>query len=312
MSPIEHAVGRGIVLCFTFSVAQKHLRLARNQPGSFYVDESCIDCETCRQIAPGTFAEAPELGKSFVYAQPENDGARLLAQMALVSCPTASIGSEDRQGAKQAALAFPQLVDQNVYYCGFASADSFGASSYFIQRDAGNVLVDSPRAAAPLMNRFAERGGVAWMFLSHRDDVADHEKFHRRFGCNRTLHAADVTPETGALEWIWSGNDPVTLAPDLLLIPLPGHTRGSAALLYRDRYLFTGDHLWGSEDGKRLGASSAVCWYSWAEQIASMRRLLDYSFEWVLPGHGRRLHAASAGAMRVKLERLLQKMETGR
>ena len=33
-----------------------------------------------------------------------------------------------------------------------------------------------------------------------------------------------------------------------------------------------------------------VAWYSWTEQTKSMTRLLDFDFEWVLPGHGRRTH----------------------
>ena len=34
----------------------------------------------------------------------------------------------------------------------------------------------------------------------------------------------------------------------------------------------------------------SVSWYSWTEQKKSLRKLLDYRFEWVLPGHGRSLH----------------------
>ena len=102
--------------------------------------------------------------------------------------------------------------------------------------------------------------------------------------------------------------EPLRLAPDLLLIPLPGHTRGSAALLYNNRYLFTGDHLWGSDDGARLQASFSVCWYSWQAQTASMESLLHFRFEWVLPGHGRRLRAAP-DAMRRKLEALILRMK---
>ena len=86
---------------------------------------------------------------------------------------------------------------------------------------------------------------------------------------------------------------------------MPGHTRGSTALLYRETFLFTGDHLWGDEDTGRLGMSRSVCWYSWREQVASLRRLLDHRFEWVLPGHGRRFRAPSARAMRAAVETLL-------
>ena len=32
-------------------------RLADNVPGDYYVDETCIDCDTCRRIEPGVFSE---------------------------------------------------------------------------------------------------------------------------------------------------------------------------------------------------------------------------------------------------------------
>ena len=34
-------------------------RIAENAPGEFYVDSSCIDCDTCRTLAPDTFGDAP-------------------------------------------------------------------------------------------------------------------------------------------------------------------------------------------------------------------------------------------------------------
>ncbi|MGZ5426499.1 MAG: 4Fe-4S domain-containing protein, partial [Thermoanaerobaculia bacterium] len=30
-------------------------RLPENAPGDFYVDRTCIDCATCRQMAPEVF-----------------------------------------------------------------------------------------------------------------------------------------------------------------------------------------------------------------------------------------------------------------
>ena len=81
-------------------------------------------------------------------------------------------------------------------------------------------------------------------------------------------------------------------------------------LLYRERFLFTGDHLMGTEDGTRLEAGRDVCWYSWPEQIRSMERLLDYRFEWVLPGHGGRYRAASSPTMRQELKTLLAEMRS--
>ena len=222
--------------------------------------------------------------------------------MALVACPTGSIGTVSRQNVRPALEAFPEPVAENVSFCGFTSESSFGAWSYFIERPGGNVLVDSPKAVNRLLHHFEERGGIASMFLTHRDDVADHEAFARRFGCQRILHERDVTASTREVERRLSGDEPERLDDDLVAIPTPGHTRGHAVLLYRDRFLFTGDHLaWSSRRGG-LVAFRDACWYSWDKQIVSMERLLDFSFEWVLPGHGAWHHAASAAVMKRELE----------
>ena len=74
---------------------------------------------------------------------------------------------------------------------------------------------------------------------------------------------------------------------------------------FGDEVLFTGDHLWGDEETGRLAMGRSVCWYSWPEQVRSLRRLLDHRFEWVLPGHGRRYRARSAADMRAAIESLL-------
>lgn len=284
-------------------------RLSENAPGDLFVDASCIDCDACRQIAPAVFGRSRLAEQSIVVRQPAGAEERRRAAMALVTCPTSSIGSASKAGVRAAAAAFPEPVAPGVHYCGYASESSYGASSYLLERPEGNVLVDSPRAAPPLLARLAELGGARTMFLTHRDDVADHERFRAALGCERVMMRADVTAATAAIERQLEGDEPVALGPDLLVIPLPGHTRGSAALLAGDEYLFTGDHLWWSAELGALHASRAVCWHSWQAQTRSMERLLDHRFEWVLPGHGRRWQAPSAAAMRAEIERLVRRMQ---
>jgi glyoxylase-like metal-dependent hydrolase (beta-lactamase superfamily II) len=182
-------------------------------------------------------------------------------------------------------------IEENVSFCGFASPDSFGASSYLIVREEGNVLVDSPRFAARLVQKIEALGGIRWMFLSHVDDIADHALFRRHFGCERIIHTGEVRSAIAGIERKLEGDQPISLADDLLAIRTPGHTRGHTVLLYRNRFLFTGDHLWWSPVRQRLSASRAYCWHSWPKQIASMERLMDFRFEWVLPGHGQRYHS---------------------
>jgi glyoxylase-like metal-dependent hydrolase (beta-lactamase superfamily II)/ferredoxin len=283
------------------------LKRPENVAGDFFVDSTCIDCDLCRQIAPETFSDVGD--QSIVHRQPQNVEEEFAALKALVSCPTASIGALGKYSAKtkKAVAAYPELIGEDVYFCGFASESSFGASSYLIARPEGNVLIDSPRFASPLVKRIAEMGGVRWMFLTHRDDVADHKQWASRFNAERIMHNDDIGRSLSGIERRLKGNNPIALDDHLTVIPTPGHTRGHAVLLYRNRYLFSGDHLWWSPNYQSLHASQSVCWYSWTEQTRSVERLLNYEFEWVLPGHGRRAHA-SREEMRAELALLVARM----
>lgn len=263
-------------------------RLALNAPGDFYVDSTCIDCGTCRWVAPASFAEARDT--SFVRRQPGSAAEHQRARMALIACPTGSIGTTAPQDLTAARAAFPEPLDATVYHCGYHARASYGAASYLVVRPEGNVLVDSPRFTAPLVAQIAELGGISLMFLTHRDDVADHRRFAGHFGCRRIIHRDDVTADTAEVEIQITGRDPVPLADDLLALPVPGHTKGSACLLHADTHLFSGDHLAWDIGGERLCAFRDVCWYDWSEQRKSMARLAAHQFEWVLPGHGRRIH----------------------
>jgi glyoxylase-like metal-dependent hydrolase (beta-lactamase superfamily II)/ferredoxin len=277
-----------------------------NAPGDLFVDDACIACDTCRAIAPDTFGGGED-DVAFVARQPGSAAARRRALMALVACPVAAIGSRTKEGVAEAARAFPEPFAPGVLRCGYASESSFGAASWLVLRPEGNVLVDSPRFAAPLLARIRALGGARLMFLTHRDDVADHERWRGALGCERVLHARDVGAGTRGVERKLEGDAPVALGRGLVAVPVPGHTAGSAALLVDETFLFSGDHLWGDAGG-RLGASRSVCWWSWDAQIASMERLAAQRFEWVLPGHGRPWRAPSAEAARGEVWALARAM----
>ena len=270
-------------------MAELSKRLPENAEGKFFVDSTCIDCDTCRQIAPRTFGETGNF--SFVQLQRRSAEEARAAYRALVACPTSSIGAADKSGVAAAVREFPLALAPGLSYCGFNSHKSFGGNSYFLEHGDGNWLIDAPRFVEHLARRFEERGGIRYIFLTHRDDVADAEKYAARFGAQRIIHRLELMAQPGA-ERVLDGLEPVELAPGFLAIPTPGHTRGHLVLLAGRRFLFTGDHIWWSRNRGRLTASRDVCWYSWREQVASVRRLQSYSFEWVLPGHGERAHFA--------------------
>ena len=125
------------------------------------------------------------------------------------------------------------------------------------------------------------------MFLTHHDDVADHEQFHQHFGCERIIHEADARWALKSAEQKLSGDGPWQLAPDVKIIATPGHTRGSTALLYREKFIFTGDHLSWRLDTDGLFTSRQYCQYSWDIQRESVEKLtarkvhLDLARPWL-------------------------------
>ena len=63
-----------------------------NVDGRYFVDEQCIDCDLCREVAPVCFTRNDDAGHSFVFKQPENDEEEELCKEAMDSCPVEAIG----------------------------------------------------------------------------------------------------------------------------------------------------------------------------------------------------------------------------
>ena len=279
--------------------------VAENVPGEFFVDSTCIDCDTCRQLAPGIFQDGSST--SFVHHQPQTPQEAREGLRALLACPTGSIGTLHPNASSEAMDDFPMELEEGVYYCGFNSPKSFGGNSYFIRHGDGNWLIDSPKYLPHLARKFQECGGIRYIFLTHQDDVAEAAKYAEKFGSRRIIHEEDKGAQAGA-EMTVRGMEVLEPVPGFKIIPTPGHTRGHCVLLYRDKFLFTGDHLWWRRKRKQLGASQSVAWYSWRKQTESMERLLRFDFEWVLPGHGQSVRLPPA-EMKKELEALVNRMK---
>ncbi|MCO5608833.1 hypothetical protein L7F22_063050 [Adiantum nelumboides] len=276
---------------------QGRSRRPKNAP-----DHTCIDCDTCRWMAPETFNR--QRHQSAVYCQPSSPSARVAALQALLSCPTSSIRTEKPPSdILSVHSTFPLLVDKDlpgfhnfiinqagVYLCGYHSEKSYGATPYLVKMLEGNIMIDSPRFTETLAQRIEALGGVRTMFLTHMDDVADHAAWQKRFKCERIIHKEDVRQDTNDVEIKLEGSGPWSIYPEVDLIHTPGHTMGSVCLLHKPLgILFTGDHLAISDDGESLTMFREYSKLSVALQIESVRALLPLNFTWILPGHGRRL-----------------------
>lgn len=65
-----------------------------NVPGPYYNDDSCIDCDLCREIAPQIFKRDDLTGATYTWRQPETAEEIALAEEAIVACPTETIGND--------------------------------------------------------------------------------------------------------------------------------------------------------------------------------------------------------------------------
>ncbi len=291
-------------------MAQESKRRKENIPGPLFVDESCIDCDTCRWMLPEIYTKLGE--KSAVIKQPEGKDEKFKAMQALFACPTASIGYlADDIDVQDVQESFPLLIEDNVYHCGYHSSKSFGATSYFIKREAGNILVDSPRFTNSLVKEFEKLGGIKYIFLTHKDDVVDHAKFANHFSAKRIIHEEELCSSIPEAEILISEHHSMTIdeAEDTaLIIPTPGHTKGHLCLLYKNKFLFSGDHIAYSARLNQLIAFRKYCQYSWDKLYESVEKLIELDFEWLLPGHGRRIKSHPQ-AFKPHIEKCLEWMK---
>lgn len=260
-----------------------------NAPGDWYVDTSCIDCGASCTVAPGLIVRSG--GQSVFARQPATDDEIEAAWRAAIVCPTASVRTRSRRKGPRGL--YPHALGPGIYRCGYNSRKSFGAHSYFVVRPGGNFLIDSPRYLRGLAEFFERLGGLSDVLLTHRDDVADAQRYAEQFAARVWIHISDAEAAPFATDLL-RGRRPIPLRDGMTAVPVPGHTRGSVCYLLDAEYLFTGDSLAWSHEQKRLHAHRSHCWYSWTEQRRSLARLAEHDFSYVLAGHGgsRRLEPA--------------------
>ena len=68
--------------------------MEENVPGTYYLKETCIDCDLCRQTAPFFFARqhAGNAGYTYVQRQPLTLQEERACREALDACPVEAIG----------------------------------------------------------------------------------------------------------------------------------------------------------------------------------------------------------------------------
>ncbi len=75
-------------------MADRSEKVSENQPGAYYVDATCIDCDVCRDTAPANFTRSDKNNYSFVFKQPETEEETTLCEEAVLCCPVEAIGND--------------------------------------------------------------------------------------------------------------------------------------------------------------------------------------------------------------------------
>lgn len=284
-----------------------------NVKGDFFVDTTCISCGNCRDLAPKNFSKISPY--YVVTKQPETPQELDEVLNALVCCPLGSIGaegSEYKSGIGAAVKRYPEEIENGIFYLGFNSPDSYGGKSYFIKNSSGNWMVDSPKFSSRLVKFIQEQGGLKYIFLTHRDDVAEASAYAAEFGAKRIIHKEDLEAQKEA-EIVIEGIDSIEPEPGFTIVPTPGHTMGHCMLLHND-VLFSGDVFTSRtyHDENIETWPPYYCWWNWDEQTKSIERLLSFQFRVMLPSHGRRFsgtHAQTQEALKKVLERCINEKD---
>lgn len=75
-------------------MADRNSKVPENVPGRYYHDNTCIDCDLCREMAPQFFRRQEEGGYTYVFRQPVTAAEIAMAEEARLACPTDSIGND--------------------------------------------------------------------------------------------------------------------------------------------------------------------------------------------------------------------------
>lgn len=252
-----------------------------NVDGPWFVDTRCIGCDAARHWAPDLIG-MDSAGRSVLARQPTTAEETAMLWRASVACPTKSIGN--RNVPRPPDGVFPVELTRGVLALGHNSPSSFGGHSYLAVRASGNLMVDSPRYTRALTDTIDDLGGIKHVLLSHRDDVADADKWADRYQAQVWIHQDDADAAPYATNIITTDQ---LVDQGVMSIHIPGHTKGHVVYHVDNRFLFTGDAVFWNHRRHELDVAPKQTWYSWDALADSMDTIAGLNVEWVLPGHGK-------------------------
>lgn len=134
----------------------------------------------------------------------------------------------------------------------FAEAPQVTTHAYLLTRPEGNVLFYNSSHLPEDADQIEALGGIAYQFLSHRDEITPTlADLRAQFGAKLGAHAqeAEEVRAVSPLDIVFESRE--SWLGGIEVIPTPGHSPGSTCFLYPSphgrAYLFTGDTIFASE-----------------------------------------------------------------
>ncbi|PSN11855.1 MBL fold metallo-hydrolase [filamentous cyanobacterium CCT1] len=205
----------------------------------------------------------------------------------------------------------PRLVFDTVYAFP-PNRDTQGATAYFIVNNTSegqptNLLIDAPAWEEGNREWLTARGGVQWLFITHRGGLGQAAKIHKALNCEVVIQEQEayLLPDTPTTTFHHS----FRFSPELEAVWTPRHSPGSACLYYSayGGVLFTGRHLLPNRAGEPepLRLAKTFHWPRQLQQVEALRtRFSAESLAHLCPG-------ASTGFLRGQrsIDRAYEKLQ---
>ncbi|MDJ0599468.1 MAG: MBL fold metallo-hydrolase [Crocosphaera sp.] len=168
----------------------------------------------------------------------------------------------------------PRLLLEDLF--AFApNREILGGTSYFIVEESGNILIDCPAYHHDHLQFLQGKGGVKWLFLTHRGGISPSLKsWQTTLGCNIIIQEQEayLLPNIP----VTSFEREMVISETLIGIWTPGHSTGSACLYWQKHggVLFTGRHLLPNQQGNPVPLKLEKTFH-WGRQLQSVAQLCD-------------------------------------
>jgi hypothetical protein len=168
----------------------------------------------------------------------------------------------------------PRLLLPNLYAFS-PNRETLGGTAYFLLKETGNILIDSPPWTVEAQQFLEDHGGVKWFYLTHRVAISQEIKqIHQSFHCEIVIQEQEayLLPEIP----VTSFETEIVLSNHTQGIWTSGFSPGSSCL-YDNAHggiLFTGRHLLPDQNGKIKPLQLSKTFH-WQRQLKNVKNLGD-------------------------------------